>query len=327
MNGNYSDISLISGNSNLPLSLEISEYLDIPLCPTEIKKFADGEISVKINDSIRGNDVFVIQSSCPPVNDSLMEILIITDALKRASAGRINLVIPYYGYARQDRKDKPRVPITAKLVADLIGVAGADRVITVDLHADQIQGFFNIPVDRLLALPLIAEYVKSHNFDLKKLVIVAPDVGSAKRSRAFAEQLGVPMAIIDKRRPKENVAEVMNVIGNVEGKDLVLIDDIVDTAGTLVGAANALKALGADRIFAACTHALLSGPALDRINGSAIEKLIVTNTIPIAPEKLGGKIEVVSIAGLLAQSINRIHTGKSVSMLFEPPLNSPEVFK
>jgi ribose-phosphate pyrophosphokinase len=327
MNGTYADISLISGNSNLPLSLEISEYLDIPLCSTEIKKFADGEISVKINDSIRGSDVYVIQSSCPPVNDSLMEILIITDALKRASAGRINLVIPYYGYARQDRKDKPRVPITAKLVADLIGVAGADRVITVDLHADQIQGFFNIPVDRLLALPLIAEYIKSHNFDLKKLVVVAPDVGSAKRSRAFAEQLGVPMAIIDKRRPKENVAEVMNVIGNVEDKNVVMIDDIVDTAGTLVGAANALKALGADRIFAACTHALLSGPAMDRINSSAIEKLIVTNTIPIAPEKMGGKIEVVSIAGLLAQSINRIHTGKSVSMLFEPPAKMPEVIK
>ncbi len=327
MNGTYSDISLISGNSNLPLSREISEYLDIPLCSTEIKKFADGEISVKINDSIRGRDVYVIQSSCPPVNDSLMEILIITDALKRASAGRINLVIPYYGYARQDRKDKPRVPITAKLVADLISVAGADRVITVDLHADQIQGFFNIPVDRLLALPLIAEYVKSHNFDLKKLVIVAPDVGSAKRSRAFAEQLGVPMAIIDKRRPKENIAEVMNVIGNVEGKDVIMIDDIVDTAGTLVGAANALKTLGADRIFAACTHALLSGPAVDRINSSAIEKLIVTNTVPIAPEKLGGKIEVVSIAGLLAQSINRIHTGKSVSILFEPPIKTPEVVK
>ena len=250
-----------------------------------------------------------------------MEILIITDALKRASAGRINLVIPYYGYARQDRKDKARVPITAKLVADLIGVSGADRVITVDLHADQIQGFFNIPVDRLMALPLIADYISTHDFDMKNLVIVAPDVGSAKRSRSFAEQLGVPMAIIDKRRPKENVAEVMHVIGNVENKDVILIDDIVDTAGTLVGAANALKALGAARIFAACTHALLSGPAMDRINSSAIEKLIATNTIPISEDKLGGKVEVVSIAQLLAQSIYRIHTGKSVSILFEPQGN------
>ncbi|MFA0814699.1 MAG: ribose-phosphate diphosphokinase [Anaerofustis sp.] len=317
MDGTYSDIVLISGNSNIPLSKEISQYLDIPLCATEIKKFADGEISVRISESIRGSDVFILQPTSPPVNDNLMELLIIIDALKRASAGRINVVMAYYGYARQDRKDKSRVPITAKLVADLISVAGADRVISIDLHADQIQGFFDIPLDRLQAMPIIAEYIMTHNFDLNKLVVVSPDVGSVKRSRSLAERLGVPMAIIDKRRPKENIAEVMNVIGDVKGKDVIMIDDIIDTGGTLVGAAEALKNLGAEHIFAACTHALLSGPAIERIKNSPIDKLVATNTIPLAEEKKIDKIEIVSVAGLIAKAIQRVHEGKSVSILFE----------
>ncbi len=317
MDGTYSDIVLISGNSNIPLSKEISQYLDIPLCATEIKKFADGEISVRISESIRGSDVFILQPTSPPVNDNLMELLIIIDALKRASAGRINVVMAYYGYARQDRKDKSRVPITAKLVADLISVAGADRVISIDLHADQIQGFFDIPLDRLQAMPIIADYILTHNFDLNKLVVVSPDVGSVKRSRSLAERLGVPMAIIDKRRPKENIAEVMNVIGDVNGKDVIMIDDIIDTGGTLVGAAEALKNLGAEHIFAACTHALLSGPAIERIKYSPIDKLVATNTIPLSEEKKIDKIEIVSVAGLIAKAIQRVHEGKSVSILFE----------
>ncbi len=317
MNGTYSNIVLLSGNSNIPLAREISELLDIPLCDTDIKKFSDGEISVRIGNSVRGSDVFIIQSTCPPVNDNLMELLIMMDALKRASAGRVNVVMAYYGYARQDRKDKSRVPITAKLVADLLSVAGADRVISVDLHADQIQGFFDIPLDRLQAMPIIADYIASHNFDMSKLVVVSPDVGSVKRSRALAERLGVPMAIIDKRRPRENVAEVMNVIGDVEGKDVIMIDDIIDTGGTLVGAAKALKNLGAENIYAACTHALLSGPAIDRIKDSPILKMITTNTIPLAKEKQIEKIEVISIAELIAKAIQRIHEGKSVSVLFE----------
>ena len=317
MNGIYSDIALISGNANRPLSEEISRLLDIPLCDAEIKKFADGEISVKINESVRGSDVFILQPVCPPVNDNFMELLIIIDALKRASAGRINVVMPYYCYARQDRKEKARVPITAKLVADMISTAGADRVITCDLHADQIMGFFDIPVDRLKAMPIIAEYIMSHNFDLNNLVVVAPDVGSVKRCRMLAERIGVPLAIVDKRRPKDNVAEVMNVIGEVDGKDVIMIDDIVDTAGTLVGGAEALKKLGAAHIFSACTHGLLSGPAIERIKNSPIEKLVTTNTIPLSPDKQLDKIEMVSIAGLLVKAIQRIHAGKSVSILFE----------
>lgn len=317
MDGTYSNIVLISGNSNVPLSEEISRLLDIPLCATEIKKFADGEISVRVAESIRGSDVFILQPTCPPVNDNLMELLIIIDALKRASAGRINVVMAYYGYSRQDRKDRSRVPITAKLVADLISVAGADRVISVDLHADQIQGFFDIPLDRLQAMPIIADYILEHGFDLDKLVVVSPDVGSVKRSRALAERLGgVPLAIIDKRRPKENIAEVMNIIGDVKGKDVIMIDDIIDTGGTLVGAAEALKKLGAEHIFAACTHALLSGPAIERIKNSPIDKLVATNTIPLSPEKKIDKIVIVSIAELLAKAIQRIHEGKSVSILF-----------
>ncbi|MBE6038442.1 MAG: ribose-phosphate pyrophosphokinase [Anaerofustis stercorihominis] len=312
----FSEIALISGNANRPLSEEISGILGIPLCDTSVVRFADGEISVTIHESVRGKDVFILQPACPPANDSLMEILILIDALKRASAGRINVVMPYYCYARQDRKEKARVPISSKLVADLISVAGADRVIACDLHADQIMGFFNIPVDRLQAMPIIAEYIMCHEYDLDNMVVVSPDVGSAKRSRALAERLGVPLAIVDKRRPKDNVAEVMNIIGDVEGKDVIMIDDMVDTAGTIVGAANALKTLGAEHIFVSCTHGLLSGPAVERIKNSAIDKFIMTNTIPLPEEKRLDKIEVVSIAPLLADVIKRVHTGDSVSELF-----------
>lgn len=313
----FSDIALITGNANRPLAEEISRLLDIPLTETDVKRFADGEISVTIQESVRGKDVYIIQPCSPPANDHLMEILIIIDALRRASAGRINVVMPYYCYARQDRKEKSRVPITSRLVADLLSVAGTERLVVCDLHADQIMGFFNFPVDRMQAMPIIADYIMCHDFDLENLVVVSPDVGSTKRSRALAERLGVPLAIVDKRRPKDNVAEVMNVIGEVEGKDVIMIDDIVDTAGTLVGAANALKELGANKIFASCTHALLSGPAVERIKNSAIDKFIITDTIPLPEEKKLDKIEVVSMAPILSRVIRRVHDGESVSVLFE----------
>jgi len=313
----FSDITLLAGNANPALAREVSDLLDIKLCDARIQKFADGEISVRINESIRGKDVFLIQYGTYPTNDNVMELLIILDALKRASAGRINVVSPYFAYSRQDRKDKPRVPITARLLADLITVAGGERLLTIDLHSDQTMGFFNIPVDRLQAMPIIAEYILSHDFDMDKLVVVAPDVGSVKRSRALAEYIDVPLAIVDKRRPADNVAEVMSVIGDVKGKDVIMIDDIVDTAGTLVSGAEALKELGANHIFSACTHALLSGPAIDRISSSEIDKLVITNTIPLPPEKQLPKIEVISIAPLLSKAISRIHGGMSVSVLFD----------
>lgn len=315
-NSFYSDIILISGTSNLPLAQEISDNLAIPLCHMDIGRFSDGEIDVKIGETIRGGDVYVIQSTCAPVNDNLMELLIIIDALKRASAGRINAVIPYYGYGRQDRKAKGRTPITAKLVADLLVRAGADRVVSFDLHADQIQGFFDIPVDRLLAMPLVAEYIIEENMSLDDLVVVSPDVGSVKRSRALAEYLNVPLAIIDKRRPKDNVSEVMNVIGDVKGKKVLMIDDMIDTGGTIVGAADALTKLGATEITCACTHPVLSGPAIERIRDSAISKMIVTNTIKLPAEKQLDKIHVVSVGPLLAKVIKRIHEAKSISSVF-----------
>ena len=317
MKGTYQEIALISGNANRALSEEISKILNIELCPAEIKKFADGEISVAINKSIRGADVFIIQPACPPVNDNLMEILILIDALERASAGRINVVIPYYGYARQDRKEKARTPITAKLVANLISVAGADRVIAIDLHADQIMGFFDIPVDRLYALPAISKYIRTHFGDLSDFTVVSPDVGGVKRARLLAEELGLPLAIVDKRRPKDNVAEVMNVIGDVEGKNVIMIDDIIDTAGTLVGAAEALQKLGAKKVYTACTHGLFSGPAIDRIANSCIEKVITTNTIPLDESKMIDKIEVVSVAEIVATTIQNVHSGQSVSSIFQ----------
>lgn len=313
----FSDIVLISGNSNKALSQEIADNLAIPLCSADIGRFSDGEISVSIGETIRGCDVYVIQSTCCPVNDSLMELLIIIDALKRASAGRINAVIPYYGYGRQDRKAKARTPITARLVADMLETAGADRVVSLDLHADQIQGFFNVPFDRLLARPIIADYLLEQNVGIMdNLVVVSPDVGSVKRSRKLAETLNVPLAIIDKRRPKDNVSEVMNVIGEVKGKKVVMYDDMIDTGGTIVGAAKALEQLGAKRIIAAATHPVLSGPAIERIENSPIARMIVTNTIPLPAEKRIEKMHTLSVAPLIAKAIKRIHEGKSISSIF-----------
>lgn len=312
----FSDICLLAGNSNKALAQEIADNLALPLCSAKIGKFSDGEINVTINESVRGRDVFVIQSLCYPVNDNLMELLIIIDALKRASAGRINVVMPYYGYARQDRKEKGRVPITARLVADMLTTAGADRVISIDLHADQIQGFFNIPFDRLYGRAIIADYILSENESMDNVVVVSPDAGSVKRSRKLAEYLNVPLAIIDKRRPKDNVAEVMNVIGEVRGKKVIMIDDMIDTGGTIVGAANALEQLGASKIICACTHPVLSGPAVERIENSAIDRLIATNTIPLTADKKIDKITVLSVAPLLAKAVKIIHTGKSISSIF-----------
>lgn len=316
MDGKFSNIVLIGGSAHPALNREISDIMGVPLCQTEVKHFADGETYVRILEIVRGRDVFIIQPTCDPVNENLMELLITIDALRRASAGRINAVVPYYGYSRQDRKDRARCPITAKLIANLLTEAGADRVVCVDLHAEQIQGFFDIPCDKLKAMPIIADYFMTHDFDMEKLIVVAPDVGSVKRSRELAERIGAPLAIIDKRRPQANVSEVMSVIGDVEGKDVLMMDDIIDTAGTIVGASEALKELGANRIYISCTHPLFSGPAKQRLMNAPIEKLVVTNTVPINEEKMFDKIETVSIAPLLAETIKRIHTGESVSEVF-----------
>ena len=316
MDGKFDEMVILAGSSNEPLAQEIADELGKRLIEREIKHFADGETYVQILETVRGKDVFYVQGGNKPVNDNFMEMLITLDALRRASAGRINVVMPYYGYARQDRKDKPRVPITAKLVANMITVAGADRVITADLHSEQIQGFFDIPLDLLQAMPLIADYIGEHNMDKENLVVVSPDVGSVKRSRALAEKLGVPLAIVDKRRPKQNVAEVMNVIGDIQGKDVIMLDDIVDTGGTLMGGAAALKKMGAKSIIAACTHGLLNGNATERLRDSEIDKFIMTNTVPLPEEKKIDKLEVVSIAPLFAKVIQSIHDEKPLSDLF-----------
>jgi ribose-phosphate pyrophosphokinase len=309
------DIKLLTGNSNRKLANEVAEYLGIPVCDTLITTFSDGEIMVQINENVRGSDIFVLQSTCTPVNDNIVELLLLIDALKRASAGRITAVIPYYGYARQDRKVQPRVPISSKLVADLITVAGANRVLTVDLHAGQIQGFFNIPVDHLYASPVILDYIKKCN--IKDIVIVSPDAGGVERARAFAKRLSASLAIIDKRRERENESQVMNVIGDVKGKNTIILDDMIDTAGTIAQAASALKEKGAKKVLAACTHAVLSGPAIDRINSSVIEELIVTNTIKLdSKQEKCKKLTVLSIAPLLAEAIKRIHEESSISSLF-----------
>ena len=308
-------IKLLTGNSNRKLAGEVAEYLGIPVCDTLITTFSDGEIMVQINENVRGSDIFALQSTCTPVNDNIVELLLLIDALKRASAGRITAVIPYYGYARQDRKVQPRVPISSKLLADLVTVAGTDRVLTVDLHAGQIQGFFNIPVDHLYASPVILEYIKKCN--IKDIVIVSPDAGGVERARAFAKRLNASLAIIDKRRERANESEVMNVIGDVKGKNTIILDDMIDTAGTIAQAAIALKEKGADRVLVACTHAVLSGPALDRINNSVIEELIVTNTIRLdSKQEKCKKLTVLSIAPLLGEAIKRIHEESSISSLF-----------
>ena len=308
-------IKLFTGNSNKVLAKEIADFLDISVGDATVSTFSDGEIMVQINENVRGADVFVIQSTCMPVNHNIMELLLMIDALKRASAGRITAVIPYYGYARQDKKVLPRVPISSRLVADLITTAGADRVLTVDLHAGQIQGFFDIPVDHLYAAPVLSAYVKKKY--LNDIVIVSPDAGGVERARAFAKRLSASLAIIDKRREKANESQVMNVIGNVRKKDAILFDDMVDTAGTMTQAVSALKEKGAKKIIAACTHAVLSGPALDRINSSELVEMIVTNTIPTyKKQRKCKKLIVLSVAPLLGEAIRRIHEESSISLLF-----------
>jgi len=309
-------LKLFTGTSNKELAGEVAAHLNLDLGDTTVSTFSDGEIMVRLNENVRGSDAFVIQSTCTPVNDNILQLLLIIDALKRASAGRITAVIPYYGYARQDRKVQPRVPISAKMVADLITAVGTNRVLTVDLHAGQIQGFFNIPVDNLYAAPVLLDYIKK-KYVSDNLVIVSPDAGGVERARAFAKRLNCSIAIIDKRREKANECEVMNVIGDVVNKDTLLLDDMVDTAGTMAQAANALCAQGAKRVSAACTHAVLSGVAIQRINDSAMEELIVTNTIPLDSKMvLCKKLKVLSIASLLGDAIKMIHEESSISSLF-----------
>jgi ribose-phosphate pyrophosphokinase len=309
------DMMIFSGNANPPLAQEIAQLLGIPLGDAQVKRFSDGEVWVEIDQNVRGRDVFVIQPTCNPANEHLMELLIIIDALRRASADRITAVMPYYGYARQDRKVQPRTPITAKLVADLLTAAGAYRILAMDLHAGQIQGFFNIPFDHLFALPVLLDYIRD-NFN-NDLVIVSPDAGGTERARAYAKRLHVGLAMIDKRRTRPNVSEVMNVIGDVKEKTAIIVDDIVDTAGTLTQAAQALKEQGAKTVYASITHPVLSGDAVRRIESSVLTELIVTNTIPLSEAaKKCAKIRVLSVAKILAEAIRRINSSDSVSSLF-----------
>lgn len=311
------ELQIFSGNANLALAHEICAYLGTKLGEATVGSFSDGEIRVKIEENVRGGDVFVVQSSCQPVNDSLMELLIIIDALKRSSASRITAVIPYFGYARQDRKDQPRVPISAKLVADLITTAGTDRVLTMDLHAGQIQGFFNIPVDHLYALPVLLDYITKQKVKVSDLVVVSPDAGGVERARAFAKRLEANLAIIDKRREGPNQTQIMNIIGDVAGKSALLLDDMIDTAGTIVKGAQACMDQGAREVWTACTHAVLTGPALDRIQQSCLKQVIVTNSIPLrGKEKSCPKLHQLSVAPLLGEAIRRIHEDESVSSLF-----------
>jgi len=314
---NYRDpkLKVFTCNANRQLAKEIAEHIGVPLGNAEAVRFSDGECQIKLNESVRGCDVFVIQPTCAPVNEHLMELLVMVDALKRASAKSINVVIPYYGYARQDRKARARDPITAKLVANLIETAGAHRVITMDLHATQIQGFFDIPVDHLLGVPILGKYFAEKG--LQDIVVVSPDHGGVTRARRLAERLEAPIAIIDKRRPEPNVAEVMNIVGNIEGKTAIIIDDIIDTAGTITLAANALVEAGARDVYACCTHPVLSGPAIQRINDSKISELVVTNTIPLSQDRMIDKIKVLSVAPIIGEAIIRVHEELSVSKLFD----------
>ena len=314
-NGSFSNIRLFTGNAHPELAQAIAESMGKTLGKSNVNKFSDGEISVNLWESVRGADIYLIQPTCNPVNDNLMELLIMIDAVKRASAGRINAVIPYYGYARQDRKAKARDPISAKLVANLIQAAGADRVITMDLHANQIQGYFDIPVDHLVGMPLIAEYFKNKNLD--NLCVVSPDHGSVPRARSMAERLDCPIAIIDKRRPEPNKREIMNIIGDIKDKNCIIIDDMIDTAGTITNAANAIKELGARDVFAGATHAVLSGPAIERIDKSAISELVLLDTHPVPEEKRLEKMTFLSVAPLFAEAITRVYTNGSVSALFD----------
>jgi ribose-phosphate pyrophosphokinase len=310
------ELKLFSGNANRALAEEIAQYLRVPLADAEVSRFSDGEIFVQFNENVRGADVFIVQPTCPPVNDSLMELLIMVDALKRASAHRITAVLPYYGYARQDRKVQGRVPISAKLVADLMEAAGVNRVLALDLHAGQIQGFFNIPVDHLFAAPVtMVEYLRKK--DLHDPVIVSPDAGGVERARAIAKRVNAGLAIIDKRREGPNSAVAMHLIGDVENRDAIVIDDMIDTAGTLIQAVGAIQREGARRILACGVHAVLSGPAIERIKASPIEEVIVTNSVPLTQDKrTAARITVLTVAPLLGEAIRRIHDEESVSTLF-----------
>ena len=308
-------IRVFSGNANIALATKICQHLGVSLGKANVTTFSDGETRVEINENVRGMDVFIIQSTCPPVNVTCMELLIMIDALKRASADRITAVIPYYGYGRQDRKVAPRAPITAKLLADLITAAGANRVLSMDLHAGQIQGFFNIPVDNLFATPVLFDYMKKNYID--GTVVVSPDTGGVERARAFGKRLGASLAIIDKRREGPNEAEVMNIIGNVQGKRIIILDDMIDTAGTVVQAARAMKEAGALEVSICCTHPVLSGPALERIEDSEIKEVIVTDTIPLGDRATNcKKIKVLSVSGVLGEAVRRIYYNDSVSSLF-----------
>ncbi|NOY13751.1 MAG: ribose-phosphate pyrophosphokinase [Deltaproteobacteria bacterium] len=310
-------IKVFAGNSNEPLAQEICKHLSVKLGDAKVRTFSDGEVMVEISENVRGRDVYVIQSTSAPSNNHLMELLIMVDALKRASAARINAVVPYFGYARQDRKVAPRAPITAKLVADLISVAGVDRLLTMDLHAGQIQGFFDIPVDHLYAAPVMLDEIRNICPDPSDLVLVSPDAGGTERARAFAKRLNAGLAIIDKRRSGPNVSEVMHIIGDVEGKACVIIDDMIDTAGTLCTASKALQEQGATETYAFATHGVLSGPALERIDSSSLKQVVVTNTIPAEDKvKQCSKLTSLSVSRLLSEAIRRIHNDESVSSLF-----------
>ncbi|MCL1974744.1 MAG: ribose-phosphate pyrophosphokinase [Firmicutes bacterium] len=310
-------VKLFSGNANRELAEEISEYIGVAMGLSNVLRFADGEIAVEIGESVRGADVFIVQPTCAPVNDHLMELLIMIDAARRASALRITAVIPYYGYARQERKTKARDPISAKLIANLITAAGADRITTMDLHASAIQGFFDIPVDHLPGVPLLAEHYK--NSGLSNLMVVSPDVGGVTRARNLANHLGVNLAIIDKRRPKENLAEIMHIIGDVKGKNVIMADDMIDTAGTITKGAEALLNFGANSVYACCTHGVLTAPAMERLEKSPICEILTTNTVPLDPKRQGhcSKIKVLSVATLMGEAIIRIHENLSVSRLFD----------
>lgn len=309
-------MKLFTGNANIQLAHEIASYLGIPIGEAKVSHFSDGEISCAINETVRGVDVFVVQPTCCPVNDNLMELLIMIDAFRRASASRINAVIPYYGYARQDRKSRARDPITAKLVSNLIVEAGAHRVVAVDLHANQIQGFYDIPVDHLPGVPTIAEYLKTKSLK-ENAVVVSPDVGGVTRARDLAAKLDAPLAIVDKRRPEPNVSEIMNVIGDVCGKSVVIIDDIIDTAGTICSAAEVMMEKGAREVFACCTHPVFSGPAIERLSKAPLKEIVITNTIPLEDNKILPNMTILSVAPLVGEAILRIHEDLSVSKLFE----------
>ena len=311
-------IRVFSGNANISLAQKICEKLGVPLGKANVTTFSDGETRVEINENVRGMDVFIIQSTCTPVNVTLMELLIMIDAMKRASADRITAVVPYYGYARQDRKVAPRAPISAKLVADLITTAGAQRLLSMDLHAGQIQGFFNIPVDNIFATPVLIDYMKrSYQHSQDNTVVVSPDTGGVERARAFGKRLGASLAIIDKRREGPNEAQVMNIIGNIKGKRVLILDDMIDTAGTVVQAANALAEAGALEVSVCCTHPVLSGPAIDRIEKSNIKEIIVTDTIPLSDRAAScNRIKILSVSGLLSEAVRRIYYNDSVSSLF-----------